>query len=288
MRTLDHFVMPVADLTSARARYSSLGFTVAPDARHPFGTENCCVFMSDGSFIEPLAIGDGAAYQLAVDAENAFVKGHYNFCAANGSEGFSHLVVKSLDVRADHAEFSKSGISGGEIVDFGRKFTKPDGTEAEVAFSLAFATEQNSPDATFFACQVVKSVPGGRGALVQHVNGAIKTKRVLISAHEPKSFVTFLEQFFGCHAANTNGGITLKLPGGDVDVLESAACQQDYGSIYKPDRGMHLSALVLQVADLKLTRDLLAKNHVNVQDRQTRIVVSPALQGQGGTIVFEE
>ena len=85
-----------------------------------------------------------------------------------------------------------------------------------------------------------------------------------------------------------SGGITLKLPGGDVDVLEPAACQQDYGSIYKPDRGMHLSALVLQVADLKLTRDLLAKNHVSVQDKQNRIIVPLFLQGQGATIVFEE
>ena len=288
MRDLDHFVMPVSSLAVARGRLTALGFTVSPDARHPFGTENCCVFMSDGSFIEPLAIGDEAAYIRAIDAENTFVKGHHNFCAARNSEGFSHLVVKSSNARADHAEFIKSGISGGDIVDFGRKFVKADGTDAEVAFSLAFAREPNSPDTTFFACQVVKSVPGGRGALVEHANGALRTKRVLILAHEPKRFAGFLGQFFKGGAADTSGGITFSLPGGNVDVLEPDASQDKYGLVRKPDRGMHLSALVLQVADLTLTRDLLAKNSVSVQDRQNRIIVPPSLQGQGGTIVFEE
>ena len=46
-RVLDHLVLPVIDIDVARSRYQSLGFTVAPDGRHPFGTENCCVFFED-------------------------------------------------------------------------------------------------------------------------------------------------------------------------------------------------------------------------------------------------
>jgi hypothetical protein len=29
---------------------------VAADARHPFGTENACVFFADGTYLEPLAL----------------------------------------------------------------------------------------------------------------------------------------------------------------------------------------------------------------------------------------
>ncbi|TIT26271.1 MAG: VOC family protein, partial [Mesorhizobium sp.] len=43
--SLDHLVLPTASLDVARARLVSLGFVVAPTGIHPFGTENCCVFL---------------------------------------------------------------------------------------------------------------------------------------------------------------------------------------------------------------------------------------------------
>ena len=46
-RSLDHLVLPVVDIRTARKRLTELGFTVAADARHPFGTENACVFFQD-------------------------------------------------------------------------------------------------------------------------------------------------------------------------------------------------------------------------------------------------
>lgn len=42
---LDHVVLPVVNIDVARERIGKLGFTVAADARHPFGTENACVFL---------------------------------------------------------------------------------------------------------------------------------------------------------------------------------------------------------------------------------------------------
>ena len=49
-RALDHLVLPVRSLEAARADYERLGFLVAPDARHPFGTSNACVFLADGFY----------------------------------------------------------------------------------------------------------------------------------------------------------------------------------------------------------------------------------------------
>ena len=48
-RPLDHLVLPVDTLTQARRRLSNLGFTVADDARHPFGTENALTRKSENS-----------------------------------------------------------------------------------------------------------------------------------------------------------------------------------------------------------------------------------------------
>jgi hypothetical protein len=287
MRNLDHFVMPVADLASARARYLSLGFTVAPEANHPFGTQNCCIFFSDGTFIEPLAIGNAAAYSQAVSENHSFVGGHYHFTNKNGPEGFSHLVVNSKNAHADHASFCMLEISGGNIVDFGRTFTKADGTQGEVAFSLAFAREPMADDASFFACEIVKSVPGGRGTLVNHENGVLRTKQVLASASEPEMFRSFFDQLLQVENANVENGISFKTATGVVSVLTSDQLLEEFGIRVKDQKQLHLQALVLQVADIGGTRDLLAKNNVSVHENKNRIIVPPA-SGQGGTIVFEE
>ena len=55
-RLLDHLVLPVAELSAARNRLTQLGFTVAADAQHPFGTENACVSLADKTYLEPIAV----------------------------------------------------------------------------------------------------------------------------------------------------------------------------------------------------------------------------------------
>ncbi|RUW46049.1 VOC family protein, partial [Mesorhizobium sp. M8A.F.Ca.ET.021.01.1.1] len=58
---LDHLVLPTQTVDTARIRLTALGFVVAPTGIHPFGTENCCVFLADGTYLEPLAIGSEQA-----------------------------------------------------------------------------------------------------------------------------------------------------------------------------------------------------------------------------------
>jgi catechol 2,3-dioxygenase-like lactoylglutathione lyase family enzyme len=287
MRNLDHFVMPVADLASARARFTALGFTVANDANHPFGTQNCCVFFGDGTFIEPLAVGSRQAYDAAIAASHSFVSGHYNYTNKNGPEGFSHLVVSSKDARADHVEFCKFGMSGGDIVDFGRTFTKADGSTGEVAFSLAFAKEPLADHASFFACEIVKSVPGGRGALVNHANGVLRTKQVIASADNPKLFGTFFETLLRIGLSESQNAISCATLTGMLSVLSSSQLAEEFGLIVEDQAQLQLQALVLQVASLATIRELLAKNNISVHEINNRIIVPPA-SGQGGTIIFEE
>ncbi len=73
LHPLDHLVLPTAGLDTARQRLEALGFTVAPMGVHPFGTRNCCVYLADGTFMEPLAIGDAAVADDAARAGNVFV-----------------------------------------------------------------------------------------------------------------------------------------------------------------------------------------------------------------------
>src|SRR3712207_1566588 len=95
-RALDNHVLPVTTLASARSRLRGLGFTVAPDARHPFGTGNCCVFFQDRTYLEPITLLDPGAADAASPAGTFFVSRVKRFLNAGG-EGFAMLAFRSED-----------------------------------------------------------------------------------------------------------------------------------------------------------------------------------------------
>lgn len=90
---LDHCVLPSANLAIARELLTRLGFTVAPDAAHPFGITNCRVFFEDGRYLESVVLADKNAARRASAAGNVFVQRDRRFRDAGGDEGFSALAL---------------------------------------------------------------------------------------------------------------------------------------------------------------------------------------------------
>jgi hypothetical protein len=126
-RPIDHLVLPVSELGVARERLTQLGFTVAKDARHPFGTENCCVFLSDGSYLEPLGIANREECEEAARKGNVFVARDQAYRFRRGLEGFSGIAMASGDAWDDDQRYTNAGISGGEVLEFSRDMLLPDG-----------------------------------------------------------------------------------------------------------------------------------------------------------------
>jgi Glyoxalase-like domain len=289
MRNLDHFVMPVADLASARMRFSALGFTVAPDARHPFGTENCCIFFADGTFIEPLAIGDPRLYDDAFQAGNVFVANDKRFRTTK-QEGFSQLVIKSGDAAGDDTHYKRKGVSGGTLLDFVRQFTRTDGTEGEVAFRLAFAAPEakanrNSIQTGFFACEVTKPVSGGRGALVDHANGAKASIAVIATAAEPLATDGFFELFLG---SQSTADIDVSYPtnGGALRVVRPDMYRELTDVEPRKANAFSLAALVIGVKSVDDLRKIMRQNTIRHHEKADCLVVPPAA-GQPVTLVFK-
>ncbi|HXV30060.1 MAG TPA: VOC family protein, partial [Sinorhizobium sp.] len=119
-RPLDHLVLPVAGLAQSRRRLTDLGFTVAEDARHPFGTENACVFFSDNTYLEPLAVASREECEAAALDGNVFVARDQAFRFRQGPEGLSAIVLATPDATEDHIRFRSHGISGGDMLEFSR------------------------------------------------------------------------------------------------------------------------------------------------------------------------
>jgi hypothetical protein len=287
-RPLDHLVLPVVSLEAARRRHQALGFTVAPDARHPFGTENCCVFMADGTYLEPLAIGHRETCEAAALAGNMFVKRDQAWRFRNGNDGFSAVAFASEDAASDHEAFLKNGISGGEPLSFSRVFDDGKGNRAEGGFKLAFAADLRAPDCFLFTCERVNVPNVDRSALQQHENGVAGIVSIAASEQNPSDFQYFLQNLVGQRETSAHSfGLDIHSANVRLEVFNADGMHAWFG-VKDPagERGLKMRVAVFAAPDLRRVESLLAENGISFEEREGRVVVHPA-EGQGAIYAFE-
>ncbi|MFD0917958.1 VOC family protein [Pseudahrensia aquimaris] len=288
-RVIDHLVLPVIDIDVARARYEQLGFTVAPNGTHPFGTENACVFFNDDTFLEPIAVAHRETCEAAALKGNTFVANDQAYRFRRGQEGFSHLVIKTDDASADHKDYVKAAISGGSMVRFSRPFKTLEGKRDKASFKLAFAADRRAPDAGFFACEVVSAPRVDQTALKTHANGAQGLLEVVISEPNPSDFQYFLQDFLDQREMDNNSfGIEFESGNTKVSVLSPDGMRAFYGlEAEKNERGLRLTAYVIGVVDLASVEAHLIQQRIAASVFGDKLVVPPSA-GQGCTIAFQE
>ncbi|MDO9418858.1 VOC family protein [Pararhizobium sp.] len=289
-RPLDHLVLPVATLAVARIRLSQLGFTVAADAQHPFGTENACVFFADKTYLEPLSVASQEACDAACLAGNMFVARDRAFRFRRGEEGLSAIVLGTSDALADHDAFKASGVSGGDIVEFSRSMVLPDGTTGTGSFRLAFAADLRSPDFFFFSCQRIQSLPSDRAALERHDNGVLGLSNVSLSEPNPSDFQGFIEEAVdGAAVSLPSTGMEIVTANGvRIAVLNPAGMLENFGKRTSTHaRGLRGRAVTFKVGDLAMTERLFAANGIDYIRQNERLLV-PEAPGQGVIFAFGE
>ena len=280
-RSLDHLVMPTADLAVARERLTALGFTVAPDGIHPFGTANCCVYVPGGTFLEPLAVRDASAVAIAAEGGNVFVARDRLFRAAQGEEGLSALVLATGDADADHERLVAQGLSAGENLTFSRPFTDASGKSAIATFRLAFGAARGVNDGFFFTCERVGVPAVDRAALERHENGVVAIDEIALAGSSGAALLQAVSQFAG---SGDPHAVTL----GDcvVRTCEASDFVAAFGEALAAD-APPFAAITFRTSDLRRLSDLLSSNDI----RSTRIgprLVVPAAAGQGVIFAFEE
>ncbi|PYE36830.1 glyoxalase-like protein [Rhizobium sp. PP-F2F-G38] len=288
-RHLDHLVLPVTALATARQRLSRLGFTVAGDALHPFGTENACVFLADKTYLEPLAVAQREDCEAAALQGNAFVARDLAYRFRRGQDGFSALVFSTDDAIADHARFQGNGLSGGDILEFSRPMKRPDGEEAIGQFRLAFASDLRAPDLLCFTCQRVQPLPADRTALERHANGVTGIRQVILSEPNPTDFQYFLQEVVDERETEAHSfGMDIPAANAHISVLNEAGMRGFLG-VDEPltERGLRARAIVFTVGDIAVTEAMLVANDIEHVKRDSRLIVTAA-PGQGAIFVFGE
>ena len=261
-RAIDHLVLCVRDLDAARGCYRRLGFTLTPPALHPWGTGNVLAQMH-GSFLEILAVVDKA--KIAPPLPGAFSFGRFNASFLEKREGFSMLVLQTRDARADRQAFARAGLDTYPAFDFERKARQPDGSEARVAFSLAFATHRDMPEAAFFTCQQHSPQYFWKPDYQKHANGAVGVTEVVMRAPDPASFAPFFAGLQGKDAVRSGKGrLDVQAGDGKIVVLDMAGIAQRFpGMEFAGAQDSPVFAgYRVAVADLGAVEKLLGKNGI--------------------------
>lgn len=251
LRGLDHLIHLVRDLDAAGAAYERLGFKCSAPNRHPFGTMNRVV-QFPGVFIELLALGDHAPVPEPEPRHPSFAAFHRDLLARRG-EGGSGVALESHDARADAASFAKAGIGDFEPFFFERRGARPDGSAVHVAFELAFAEDETSPDALFFACEHKHPENFWNAAAQTHPNGATAVKGVVLTAENPSDHHVFLKEFTGVRDFRASSlGLVIATPRGEIDVLTPAAFRQRTGVAAPDGDGLRFAAVRIAAPDAQV------------------------------------
>lgn len=287
-RPLDHLVMPVTDIRIARERLTALGFTVAADARHPFGTENACVFFGDKTYLEPLGIASEEECAATAKAGNQFTARNNAFRFRNGPEGLSAIVMGSDDAEGDHERFRAEGLSGGDILQFSRVMKLPDGSEITPTFRLSFAADLRSPDFHGITCQRINVPPADRSALEKHENGVTGIRTVVLSEPNPADFEAFLKAVLGQPTVSGSAAsLTIASANSDIEIVNAEGAHDYPGIAVGGERGLRGRLVIFKVEDLTATETLLASNGITFNKHHALLFV-PHQPGQAVPFAFSE
>lgn len=280
IKNLDHVVLPVPNLELTRERFTQLGFTVAPDARHSFGSENACVFFENGTFIEPLAIGHRETVEAAIVKGNGFLRRDMSYRFRNGDDGFSCVVFGDKDPRATRKTFKKAGYQTGKIV-----IVKRPGVKVHIALAM----DERAPDCTFFMCERPDGPPKFPADMTSHDNGAIGISRVTLHEHLPEDFQYYMQTVTEQREVRSHSfGMDMELPNATLTTLNDDGLKAFYGLTNAPEgRGLRAMAFDVKVQSHDNVKKVLKKNNIESKMIGARLIVAPA-SGQGATLAFVE
>ena len=261
-RGIDHLVLCVDDMDAARRFYERLGFTTTPRAVHPFGTGNSLVQLQ-GNFIELLAVVEADKIPPGEPGQLSF--GAFNRAFLETGQGMSMLALASDDARRDQAAFIEKGLTTYPVFDFSRRAALPGGGEAEVAFSLAYVTDERMPGIAFFTCQQHAPQYFWKPEYQHHANGAIAVCEVIMAADEPASLGEFFAGLQG--PENVMAGadrLIVETARGRIVVLSPRRLTERFPAVPTGDStgGPHFAGYRITVADIGRTETLLIKRGV--------------------------
>jgi catechol 2,3-dioxygenase-like lactoylglutathione lyase family enzyme len=272
---IDHALVGVRDLESARAQWTRLGFTLSPRGRHlGWGTANYCV-MFEHDYIE----------LLGLVAPEQGSNGLDTFLAKR--EGLMSLAWASADRAATSASLSKAGIACSPA-DLARQFELPAET-ALVRVKLGLLPAAATPCIASFVCQHLTPKLLRQPAWLQHPNGAVGLKGVTVAVPDAPALTSAYDALCGGHNVNRTDNVLTVHVGRHTIVFATpddlSALQPDLDEADIPPPPA-IILMTLASADLEKTADYLTQWQIEHDCHGGRSIVVPAAMATGAALEF--
>lgn len=121
LQGIDHIVIAVPDLETAKKSYAALGFSVVPGGRHPVGTHNALIAFADGSYIELIAFYEANP-------------SHKWWTPLQKGGGLVDFCMQTDDLQADTRAFRTAGVAIDDPSPLSR--VRPDGYQLTWVLSI--------------------------------------------------------------------------------------------------------------------------------------------------------
>ena len=169
---IDHTLVGVRDLETARAAWARLGFTVTPRGRHiGWGTGNYCVMLEEG-YVELLGIVDPSQFSNNLDK------------LLEHREGLLGLAFATPDANACRDALAAAGLKPDGPKQLKRDLELSTGTVTP-EFRLVFLPPDATPEVSAFVVHHLSPELIRRPDWLQHANGAQRLLSATVVCTDP-------------------------------------------------------------------------------------------------------
>lgn len=256
---IDHPLVAVRDLETARQTYLSLGFAMRPPGQHPWGTSTALVIFRR-QLLELVSIGDDSL--LDGHPAGDFQFGRHVSTHLAQRQGVALTALYSDDAAGDaQVVIARGGHCAGTIR-FGRDVQRADGTPDRTATTLKILTRPGLARLSMFACQQHRRELIEFPEWMDHPNGAtgFASVTIIAAAGDQAAVQGWLETLHGTAAQPTAWGFRLPTAHGDWRVTSRDHAAALFGPVppdLAPDGAPSVVSLDLRVGDLGRVRPFL-------------------------------
>lgn len=276
---IDHPLIAVRNLDQAITRFSALGFTMAPQSRHPWGTSTCISIMQQ-SLVEIVSIYDETLLDHLPAGDFHFGRHIYRYLQER--EGIALTALYSEDAENDAARIEAQGILCQGTIRFGRDVVLPDGKPDRTATTLKILYDADLPRLSNFICQQHRPDLIYVPKWSTHANGASSYAQVTIMAdkNDHARIQTRLTGLYGAQAVqHLTDGFAVKTGNGWYVVTDRTGIETRYGALPSALQNEHQPACVaihLKVPDIAAVTAILRQNEVAHSTEKNLLRISDA------------
>ncbi len=274
---IDHVIVGVRDLESARRGWERLGFTLSPRGRHiGQGTANYCI-MFPSDYVELLGIVDPNDFLHRLDA---FLVGREGLMAA------AFAPAAPLDEL--RAALLSRRLHPSEPRPLGRRLELPEGA-VEPRFSLVSLPAEETPGLDSFICAHLTPELMRRPEWLDHPNGVLGLSGIHVLVENAAALLAPYDRLFGIQQVTTTDAVVC-VHVGRHRILFSTA--DDFSTMYpKLDIGADfplpgIAAVEFEIGSREITAGYLTRRQVPFEEIPEGSLVVPAREANGVMLFF--